>query len=503
MSGAMRMGRYFVCVLLILLAVVSAEDVIVSTANGLLRGTVETIPGQGKVSRFLGIPYAAPPIGPDRFLPPKTHHNWNGTKDARTFGDSCIQSTKPRVDYPHFNTEFNSNTSEDCLFLNIYVPYNLSLTMPGDQLAVMVWVHGGSYFEGAGSLYHGEYLSLRGGVIVVTINYRLGALGFLSTLSDSAPGNAGLMDQNMALKWIQRNIQYFYGNASMVTIFGESAGAHAVGLQALSPASRGLFIRVISQSGVVTASWGIQSDPVQQVQEVASELNCSHSNESIMIDCLREWPAQELHDIAHAYATNPSDRFNPVVDGDFIPDSPVTLYVQGRVLPVEYITGFNSYEAFMFRFAFIITDDPEGRMDGEMTDTVMRILLQSYAITKYPESKVNLDKMVGALRFQYGPITDEMSLHNAQALEDIFGDLTFVAPSGLLARLHSNLGLKTYSYMFSHASSFRPAKRGADHAEEINFIFGLVSNLVPNTTEEERELGYLMMDGWTDFAKTG
>ena len=209
----------------------------------------------GTVDRYLGIPFARPPVGELRFRPPQPPVSWPGVREATQFSPRCIQN--PLTSWYLFpELESPKILDEDCLYLNVYVPNGAT---EGADLAVMVWIHGGSLKHGSASQYYGEALAISGGVIVVTINYRLGVMGFFTTGSEDAPGNVGMLDQVMALRWVQDNIRVFGGDPEVVTIFGESAGAWSVGSHMISPLSRGLFKRAITQSGALY-SWPVESN---------------------------------------------------------------------------------------------------------------------------------------------------------------------------------------------------------------------------------------------------
>lgn len=224
-----------------------ADDVVnaveVKTTSGWVRGYEENF-DDGKVFRFVKIPFAKPPIGELRFRPPQPIGEWEkvqGISGAKS--PSCPQWYFP---FPGFNS---SQTEEDCLYLNIYVPGKISTAR---NLSVMVWIHGGGFIFGAANQYKPQPMVLKGDVIVVTINYRLGLLGFFTMHDPLLSGNYGIMDQIEALRWIHNNIASFGGNPNSVTIFGESAGGMAVSLLTLIPSNEGLFQRAISQSGVVS-----------------------------------------------------------------------------------------------------------------------------------------------------------------------------------------------------------------------------------------------------------
>ena len=222
-----------------------SSDAIIRTAMGVVNGDVKRVPGAGKMFTFRKIPYAKPPVNQLRFRKPEPYGSWSGILDGTAFGPSCIQN--PNYISPGLP---NTEMSEDCLHLNIYVPYELTAT---PKRSVMVWVHGGGYEVGQSFSYDGTSLALRGDVIVVTFNYRLGVFGFLRTDDLGSKGNFGLWDQHMAFKWVYDNIQAFGGNPNSVTIFGESAGGGSVSFQSLYPGNQGLFQRLISQSGVATS----------------------------------------------------------------------------------------------------------------------------------------------------------------------------------------------------------------------------------------------------------
>ncbi|XP_052071206.1 putative inactive carboxylesterase 4 [Mytilus californianus] len=226
-------------------SVISDDIVTLQTNLGPVKGITSTV-SFGNITKaytvFKKIPYAKPPVGELRFKDPVSYGPWNGTLDATQFGPSCFQ---PK--YPAFENYMpNFKQSEDCLFLNIYVPVSTSVRK---KKSVMIWIHGGGYVTGQGMLYDGSYLSVIGDVIVVTINYRLNVFGFLTTSDGMSNGNYGFNDQRKAIQWVNNNIESFGGNTQSITLFGESAGGFSVGLQAIFPANKGLFHRVIEQSG--------------------------------------------------------------------------------------------------------------------------------------------------------------------------------------------------------------------------------------------------------------
>ncbi|EDV20447.1 uncharacterized protein TRIADDRAFT_32115, partial [Trichoplax adhaerens] len=225
--------------------------VVAQTDKGAVRGKTYNVDDK-QCHVFLGVPYAEPPVGSLRFMnsiPLKK--SWRSTRDALQFSPSCPQTYVVPQIYDRLDKSLpESKENEDCLYLNIYTP---KVDSKSPLLPVLVWIHGGGYVMGTGANWHGETLSTREDIVVVTINYRLGALGFMTARneknSDILPANNGQLDQNIALKWIQRNIRHFGGDKTKVTIAGNSAGAVSIGFHLLSPSSQGLFRSAVLQSG--------------------------------------------------------------------------------------------------------------------------------------------------------------------------------------------------------------------------------------------------------------
>jgi len=226
--------------------------------------------------KFLGIPYAEPPVVDLRFQKPVPKANMTEPLLVQKYGTECIQV--------RMASETSTPTSEDCLFLNIYAPYT---TENEDPLAVMIWIHGGGYVSGSADTYVGDILAARGNVIVVTLNYRLAVLGFLNM--GDGHSNFGLWDQHLAIQWVHYNIEAFGGDKDRVTIFGESAGAGSVIYQGLYPGNRGLFKRIIAESGTASAPWSESSDPRAEVLVFAQIAGCNNNSNRRVLECLERW----------------------------------------------------------------------------------------------------------------------------------------------------------------------------------------------------------------------
>ena len=292
------------------------------------------------VSKFLGVPFAAPPIGELRFKAPKPPLEWKpAVLQAKTHRNLCLQTGEYDYWYEMFTQ--NYRYSEDCLYLDVYTP-NVSLSLP-----VLFYIHGGAYSSGAALTFPSDILALQG-VVVVVIQYRLGPFGFLTTEDSAAPGNFGLLDQVEALKWVKENIEHFGGDPSKVTIFGESAGAASVTLHLLSPLSDGLFLQAIAESGVDLSSFAIQPSSLglRFAEELAGNVDCTTSDHSAMIACMRDKKGVEIQKAAEKLKYPFTDVliWAPVVDKVFLFDTPRNLREKGEFKKVKLMISFNSHE---------------------------------------------------------------------------------------------------------------------------------------------------------------
>lgn len=324
-------------------------ELLVTVRGGRLRGIRLMAPG-GPVSAFLGIPFAEPPVGPRRFLPPEPKRPWLGVLDATAFQSVCYQYVDTL--YPGFEgTEMwnpNRELSEDCLYLNVWTPY----PRPASPTPVLIWIYGGGFYSGASSLdvYDGRFLAQAEGTVLVSMNYRVGAFGFLALPgSREAPGNMGLLDQRLALHWVQENVAAFGGDPMSVTLFGESAGAASVGMHLLSPPSRGLFHRAMMQSGAPNGPWATVGvgEARRRATLLARLVGCplggTGGNDTELVACLRTRPAQDLVD--HEWHVLPQESvfrfsFVPVVDGDFLSDTPEALINAGDFHGLQVTSGW-------------------------------------------------------------------------------------------------------------------------------------------------------------------
>ncbi|XP_053455875.1 cholinesterase isoform X1 [Nycticebus coucang] len=475
-------------------------DIIITTRNGKVRGMSLPVLG-GVVTAFLGIPYARPPLGPLRFKKPQALTKWSEVWNATKYANSCFQIIDQS--FPGFpgSEMWNPNTdlSEDCLYLNVWSP------APKPQNAtVMVWIYGGGFQSGTSSLhsYNGKFLARTERVIVVSMNYRVGALGFLALPGNpEAPGNMGLFDQQMALHWVQKNIAAFGGNPKSVTIFGESAGAASVSFHLLSPKSHPLFTRAILQSGSCNAAWAVT--PLYEARNrtltLAKLTGCSRENETEIIKCLRSKDPQEilLNEVSVAPSAPLSFNFGPVVDGDFLTDTPGSLLQLGQFKKTQILVGVNKDEGT----AFLVYGAPGFSKDNN--SIITRKEFQEGLQLFFPRvSEFGKESIF----FHYTDWLDDQRPENyREALDDVVGDYNLICPALEFTKKFSESGNNAFFYYFEHRSSKLPWPEwmGVMHGYEIEFVFGLPLERRAHYTNAEDVLSRSIMKRWANFAKYG
>ncbi|KAL4609398.1 bile salt-activated lipase [Arapaima gigas] len=468
---------------------------VVYTEGGMVEGKSHSVGLFRDMDTFRGIPFAAPP---GRFEKPKPHPGWDGVLKATEFRKRCLQ-----LDF----TETQTMGSEDCLYLNIWVPQGRKVST---GLPVMVFIYGGGFLVGSAHganflnnyLYDGQEIADRGNVIVVTFNYRVGTLGFLSSGDASGPGNYGLWDQHAAISWVHRNIKAFGGDPNNITIFGESAGAVSVNFQILSPHNKGLIRRAISQSGVALTPWAYNKNPRALAEKVATKVGCP-TNESMM-SCLRMTdPVALTMATPVALKGSPEDPlvFNlvlcPVVDGDFIPEEPSNLFANAA--DVDYIVGVNDCDGHIFT-GF---DVPSVNQPLHHTDpTVVKRLLISMTKEKGEEAAV-LAYNVYTSTWGDNPKQETIK----RTVVDIETDFLFLVPSQATLYLHTEHAKtgRTYSYVFSMPSRMPgyPSWMGADHADDLQYVFGKPFSTPLGYFPRHRDVSGYMIAYWTNFATSG
>lgn len=343
------------------------DPLVVETTSGLVRGYTKTLLGR-EVHVFTGIPFAKPPVGPLRFRRPVPMDPWHGIFDANKLPNSCYQE---RYEYfPGFEGEEmwnpNTNISEDCLYLNIWVPQRLRFRHHNDKplgerpkVPILIWIYGGGYMSGTSTLdiYDADIVAATSDVIVASMQYRVGAFGFLYLKkffpfgSEEAPGNMGLWDQALAIRWIKDNALAFGGDPELITLFGESAGGGSVSIHLISPVTRGLVKRGILQSGTLNAPWSyMTAERARQVATVLVEdCGCNASllvtQSTKVMDCMRAVDAKTISvQQWNSYSGILGFPSAPTVDGLFLPKHPLELLREGNFQDTEILIGSNRDE---------------------------------------------------------------------------------------------------------------------------------------------------------------
>uniref|UniRef100_A0A8C1MAC4 Neuroligin 2a n=1 Tax=Cyprinus carpio TaxID=7962 RepID=A0A8C1MAC4_CYPCA len=483
----------------------------VTTNYGKLRGIKKELNNEilGPVEQYLGIPYATAPIGDRRFQPPEAPGSWQEVRNATQFAPVCPQNVHgvlPEIMLPVWFTDnldvaatYIQNQSEDCLYLNVYVPTEDDIR-DRRKKPVMLFIHGGSYMEGTGNMFDASVLAAYGNVIVVTMNYRLGVLGFLSTGDQSAKGNYGLLDQIQALRWLNENIGQF--------------GASCVDLLILSHHSEGLFQRAIAQSGSAISSWSISYQPLKYTKILARKVGCTYGETADLVDCLRRKNFRELVD-QDIQPARYHIAFGPVMDGDVVPDDPEILMQQvslrslsfvgkGEFLNYDLLIGVNQGEGLKF-VDDGGTESEEGISAAAFDYTISNFVDNLYG---YPKGK---DILRETIKFMY---TDWADRDNGEmrrkTLLALFTDHQWVAPAVATAKLHADYQSPVYFYTFYHhcQTETRPEWADAAHGDEIPYVFGVpmigATDLFPcNFSKNDVMLSAVVMTYWTNFAKTG
>ncbi|KAM9192018.1 liver carboxylesterase 1-like [Dugong dugon] len=481
---------------------------VVDTVHGKVLGKYVSLEGfEQPVAVFLGIPFAKPPLGSLRFAPPQPAEPWNIVKNTTSYPPMCSQDTATGQMISEIITNRKESIplkfSEDCLYLNIYTPADLTRK---SRLPVMVWIHGGGLLRGGASMYDGLVLSAHEDVVVVTIQYRLGIWGFFSTGDEHSRGNWGHLDQVSALRWVQENIANFGGNPGSVTIFGESAGGESVSVLVLSPLAKNLFHRAISESGVALTAPLFKNESRSAAKKIAILAGCKTTTSAVMVHCLRQKTEEELLEtsLKMKFFTldllgdpRESYPFLPtVVDGVVLPKTPEQIMAEKKFNAVPSIVGINKQEFGWVLPTLMGYPLSEGKLDQR---TAKSLLWKSYPLVAIPEelTPVITEKYLGG--------TDDPVKKKDLFLE-ILGDALFNVPSVIVARHHRDAGAPTYMYEFQHRPSFssemKPKTVIGDHGDELFSVFG-APFLKEGASEEEVKLSKMVMKLWANFARNG
>jgi para-nitrobenzyl esterase len=448
------------------------NNLTVKTNGGLIKGKQV-----GNIRQFLGIPYAKAPIGNLRWKPTQSAPNWKGIKTCTDFGAACPQP--PAAPYlPYHQID---KMSEDCLFLNIWSPAKTA----NEKLPVMLWIHGGGFYGGSSSArqYNCQNLAKKG-VVMVSINYRLGPLGFLThpllnkESKHNVSGNYGILDQIAALKWVQKNIAVFGGDPNKVTIFGESAGAASATLLSITPLAKGLFRGVIAESG--NPMLGIQdlmpdgsvifSKALAAGESYIKTMGCNKTND--ILSCMRNKTPTKCN---YDFGVNAKHyQFSPVFDGHIFPASPMSIYEAAKQSKVNMIIGTNAHESKSFPVNINLKQYKTwlDRTCGKFANTIY----QQFPVAKYSSAN-------GAY-YRYMTIR------------------SFAEPARYVAKKMSKVNPNIYLYQFTRIPNTKIAKIiGAYHSIELEYVFGVWGDV--NYKIKDFALSNAIMSYWTNFAKTG
>ncbi|KAH6923671.1 hypothetical protein HPB50_004563 [Hyalomma asiaticum] len=473
----------------------AAYDVETVTALGTVGGKrIKVLDRELEVYR--GIPYAQPPLGPLRFRPPQPHEGWEGVLDATSRRTGCPQAVLVPV------LTAGLQLTEDCLHLNIWTP----VTRRQERVPVLVSIHAGGFSYGSSSAKFTDcaILTAKSGFVVVSFNYRLDILGFLDANTTEAPGNVGLMDQNLALKWIQTHIKHFGGDPFNVTIFGVSAGGMSAHAHVISPMSRGLFKRAAMMSGTQNSpdfveNWSDsrdKGDVVAMNVGCADDVNTLASNPESVLACLRTKSAEELVRATKESFSYKIHSFMPTYPNQFLPQDPAVAVKEGAFNPADLIVSVTADEGAAALLypprQELLTENIEG-FDETLLNNSLHEMIFSWL-------KVNSSRVLATYISQ---VQNKTSLRRAYV--DFFSDRTFVCPMHLTAEGHSRRGQSVYSYVFSYRTerSPWPAWVGTPHGDDSGYIYGLPFVYTEEYDSEDAAMSETIIHVLSSFASTG
>ncbi|XP_034251246.1 esterase FE4-like isoform X2 [Thrips palmi] len=513
---------------------------VVRICEGRLRGRTLRTEGNTTYYSFQGIPYARPPLRELRFQAPRAPRKWHGIRDAGKEGPCCKQP-KVRIRplprswsfrdvaafvavMPNLFRRFTKMFcgSEDCLYLNVYTPELPSHADYIDLRPVLVWIHGGGFLVGDGDadVYGPDYF-LEMGIVVVTINYRLGPFGFLAVGTEAAPGNAGLKDQVQALRWVKRSIANFGGDPNRVTLYGESAGAAAVHLHTLSPLSRGLFHGVIAGSGSALHDWAITNQQVSKARELARYLGIHTNNEDRLVNALKRESSDRI--LTGLLSMRNQERFvgnelaflpvvEPDLPGAFLCEDPASILRRGGQAPVPMMTGANSREGLLWLIGNPTSNRHNPESDAEMAKLNKRLVDQPFlsdfmfnAMSPVDREECHFEIMQCYFGFK------KLSKETLSKFIDLFGDICFINPLYDVTKAHATRRSPVYVYHMSFDGNLGFFKRllglkhypGVAHSDELGYLFRV--RVLPDTpiSPEDDLHRRRLLKLWSNFIHTG
>lgn len=475
------------------------------TENGKIRGVIKEVLEGKFVEVFLGVPYARPPVGELRFEYTEKPEPWKGTLNMTSLPAACPQHLGD-MDYLQIHFPGFSRTSEDCLYLNIYVPRTDSGKR---RLSTFLWIHGGSNESGMGAMLTGEVLAAYGEVIVVNFNYRLGNFGFLHMET----GSLGLMDQIEAIKWVNRNVHFFGGDSSKVTLAGHSAGAADVGIHLLNPTLEGLFRHAILMSGSPLSYWAFMNKHVEpeyrrKIRKYLKKVGCEHEDVASSKRCLKSKTESELN--TSLRRTVPTMLLHPMpVDNVTIFGPPIKLLTEGKFLTVPVMFGFTKDEGAMiaeynplypwkqYDYTALKNDIKRYRRVKKFSSRFEEIVAHEYM--DYSIEEENERCFQGFIQIESDMSIKVPTLHFAKLMQEA------------MFRRNESSRVSLYSFDYHNEATFRSVsfnlfgKPSVPHGQDLFYVFGipLIGHSKFNFTSADISLSKHMINIWAKFVKNG
>ncbi|XP_059483675.1 venom carboxylesterase-6-like isoform X2 [Neocloeon triangulifer] len=455
---------------------------------------------------FLGVPFAQPPLGKLRFQLAQPVQPWKGIWDASTIAPQCL--TWDHRMHPMDNQAIKGY--EDCLYLNIYSP----VKKEDKKAPVVVFIHAGAFMFGTSNQYGAKFLADRG-VVLVTINYRVGPLGFLSFGDDVLPGNNGLKDQVEALRWVKRHIELFGGDPDNVTLVGLSAGGSSVHFHYLSPLSRGLFSQGVSMSGTAMCRWALAENMREKSLQIATSLGCGQNDSRQILDCLRERPAQNIvAQVEHlqVWQYTPFSPLGPVVEGNsnaaFLPEAPIKMLESGNFAHLPWVTGVTGAEGLYPSATFVAKEHEIAKFDAEFDRLAPFLLDFNYTVA----SGEQMASVVNAIRTEYFG-QDKIDSSKVRQIVQMISDRLFLVDAQKAAEVQaasSKAPVWFYYFTFRGEHSLSDLMTGtkndygASHADDVSYFLNVT--FIPQEkprTGADAQVQTQMLDIWTSFVKSG
>ncbi|XP_047475618.1 cholinesterase 2-like isoform X1 [Penaeus chinensis] len=483
----------------------------VQVAEGRVSGVTETSTKGRAFHSYYGVPFAKPPVGRLRLKDPLKAEGWEGVRDGSRMPSPCLLVPLAYAAMGVTLAPEDLRGSEDCLYLNIFTPKMET----SKKLPVMVWIHGGAYLAGGAHEYLPHVL-MNHDIVLVVLQYRVGIMGFLSTEDKVIPGNFGLKDQTLALRWVQDNIHTFGGDANRVTIFGESAGGASVHYHILSPKSKGLFSRAIMQSGSALAPWACHEQHRHVAEEVSKAVGCSKAfGHKDILDCLQKVDGRRLaarfQDFMEWFIL-PSVAL-PLVDGDFIPDHPARLMYDGDFNQVDLMAGITRDEGALVTNPMLARKDlfPALQNNFSVFGPVSLMVGPEVGDAVAFSTKV-YQRYLGNSTIDHDHIKELTKMNT---------DYSFAVPHDLTTLYHARVpGLATYRYELKHRSQLSMGdffntdigRHWIPHGDDLYYLFAggpllkpsrLPDRLPDLQSQDDLRLRDIVTTMWTNFAATG